>query len=218
MSKVTIKYFSQAFFTLNDKDTSIFIDPYSKIADLNPPKFNKNPDILLITHEHQDHNNREYKGENTFEICNPGEYDVKEVIVQGIETYHDKNKGQDRGFNTIYSINFNKVNFAHLGDLGQKLTKEQLEELSVVDVLFVPVGGHFTIDYKEAVELVNDINPSIVIPMHYKTEKTKDLPLEGVDKFLEEYGVAPQEVDILEVDEKDFEEEDIETKVVVFKS
>jgi L-ascorbate metabolism protein UlaG (beta-lactamase superfamily) len=218
MNKVSIKYFLQAFFSLSDKNTTIFIDPYTKLGDLTPPVLKTSPDILLITHEHPDHNNREYSTEDTFEIHNPGEYDVKNVIVEGISTFHDKKNGEERGFNTIYSINFNGINFVHLGDLGVKLEKETIETLGVVDVLFIPVGGFFTIDYKEAIEITKDINPAIVVPMHYKTEKTSQLPLEGIDKFLSDFGGIQQEVESLDVVETDFDDEEFKTKVVVFKS
>ncbi len=215
-NKVTIKYYSQAFFILQDKNTKIFIDPYSQIGDLIPPKFSFSPDILVITHEHPDHSNREYAKDNTFEISHPGEHDVKEVIIQGFNTFHDKFNGTERGFNTIYSINFNGINFVHLGDLGTTLNKSQIEALGVVDVLFIPVGGHYTIDYKDAIEIVNSINPNIIVPMHYKTDKTDSLPLERIDKFLEEYEGIKEEVVSLDLNSSDFDTEDFEQKVIIF--
>ena len=218
MNKVSIKYFLQAFFSLSDKNTTIFIDPYNKLGDLTPPVLKATPDILLITHEHPDHNNRGYSTNETFEIHNPGEYDIRSVIIEGISTFHDKKNGEERGFNTIYSINFNGINFVHLGDLGVKLNKETIEALGVVDVLFIPVGGFFTIDYKDAVEIVRDINPSIVVPMHYKTEKTSQLPIDGVEKFQEEFGGFQEEVDSLDLTENDFDNEEFETRVIIFKS
>ncbi len=199
MNKITIKYFSQAFFTLSDKNSNIFLDPYSKLGDLNPPKLNFSPDILFITHEHPDHNNRDYSTDDTYEISHPGEYDVKGVIAQGISTFHDKKKGEERGFNNVYSINFDGVNFVHLGDLGAPLEKEQIELLGVVDILFVPVGGFFTIDYKNAVDIVREINPYIVIPMHYNTFPAITANSEEFKNRVEKAGFKPIVPEVEEV-------------------
>ncbi|KPJ70780.1 hypothetical protein AMJ51_01015, partial [Microgenomates bacterium DG_75] len=124
------------------------------------------------------------------------------VSIFGIASYHDKSSGAKRGENTIYLISLDGLRLAHLGDLGHKLTETQLEELNGVDVLFIPVGGTFTIDDNEAIEVVAQIEPRIIIPMHYKTADMKpDFGIKlTVDDFLkaigEEANKAKEKLDI----------------------
>ncbi len=215
MDEVTITYLKHAFFSISDKKYSILIDPYNNIGSLVPPDY-KSPDILLITHEHQDHNNRKYAGDKTYVIDHPGEYDIDDIFVKGINTYHDANKGNDRGFNTVFSIKFDGINFVHLGDLGDALSKSQIEEIGIVNVLFIPVGGHFTIDAKTAKNIIKDINPYIVIPMHYKIDEI-DYPLSPLSEFLDVYDGIIEYTDKLVLRDSNFGD-DFETKVIVFNN
>ena len=213
MDEVTISYLKHASFMLSQNSYNILIDPYQKMGKLTLPTL-KSPNILLISHEHQDHNNREYVGESTYVIDHPGEYEIGDVSISGMNTYHDTNKGKDRGFNTVFSINFEGVNFVHLGDLGDMLTKSQIEELGVVNVLFIPVGGYFTIDAKVAKDIIRDINPHIAIPMHYKIDEI-EYPLSPLSEFLDIYDGVVTTLDSLSVKKTDFTD-DFETKVIVF--
>jgi len=185
----------------NSKDHSadIVIDPYNEEAvGLKLP--NLSADILLVTHDHPDHNNiKDVKparagGGTPFVIQGPGEYEVKEVFVQGIPSFHDDKEGKEKGQNTIYVIEAEDMRFCHLGDLGQKqLTDEQLEKIDGIDVLMIPVGGEYTIDSPGAQKIISQIEPKIVIPMHYNLPKLK-LKLDEVSKFLKTMGkpsVAP---------------------------
>ena len=215
---VNISYFGQSFFKIFDKNKILYIDPYKAIGGLSVPSLKDKVDVLLISHEHDDHNNRNFASDNTYVISHPGEYDSTNILVRGVLSFHDNVNGKDRGENVMYSFNFNDVNFVHLGDLGEKeLSNEQIDDLGVVNVLFVPVGGHFTIDAKDAVNVINQLNPNIIIPMHYKTEKL-ELPLAPVSDFLNEFGGAHEEVDSLKVDANMFQDEDFETRVVVLKN
>ena len=118
----------------------------------------------------------------------PGEYEVKGVFIQGISSFHDEEDGKKRGQNTIYVIEAEGMRFCHLGDFGQKqLTDEQLEIIDSVDVLMVPVGGTYTIDSSGAQREISQIEPLVVIPMHYSLPKLK-LKLDGVEKFLKTMG------------------------------
>ncbi len=216
-NSVTVSYLKHAFFKLSDKKTTVFIDPYSKIGNLNPPKLSDKPDIIAVTHEHPDHNNRDYASDKTYIVSNPGEYDIAEVSVVGVNSFHDKSKGQDRGMNTMYSINFNGVNFVHLGDLGDILDNSQIEDLGIVDVLFIPVGGHYTIDAKDAVKVIEQLNPNIIVPMHYKEKGDTQSPLAFIDDFLNIFPATSLEVETLEVNKTEFQDEDFETKVILFK-
>ena len=173
----------------NSKDHSadIVIDPFEEEkAGLKLP--NLSADIALISHNHKDHNNvKDLKG-TPFVINGPGEYEVKEVFIQGIPSFHDDKDGKERGQNTIYIIEAEEMKFCHLGDLGQKLlTDEQLEKIDKIDVLMIPVGGTYTIDSSAAQKIISQIEPKIVIPMHYALPKLK-VELDDVSKFLKTMG------------------------------
>jgi len=169
-----------------DHSADIVIDPFDEEIGLKLP--NLSADILLVTHDHKDHNNvKGVKGE-PFLIEGPGEYEVKGVFVQGIPSFHDDKEGKERGQNTIYVLEAEEMRFCHLGDLGQKqLTDEQLEKIDGVDVLMIPVGGEYTIDSSEAQKIIGQIEPKIVIPMHYALAKSKS-KLDDVSKFLKTMG------------------------------
>jgi L-ascorbate metabolism protein UlaG (beta-lactamase superfamily) len=180
----------------NSKDHSadIVIDPFDEELGLKVPNFSA--DIALVTHDHHDHNNVKALKGNPFVILGPGEYEVKGVFIKGIPSYHDDKDGGEKGQNTIYIIEAENIRFCHLGDLGQKqLTDEQLEKIDSVDVLMVPVGGTYTIDSSGAQKIISQIEPKIVIPMHYALPKLK-LKVDGVDKFLKTMGknsITPQD-------------------------
>ena len=118
----------------------------------------------------------------------PGEYEAAGVLTVGVHTFHDSEKGAQRGKNTVFVIDVDDVMICHLGDLGHPLIAEQVAEIDGVDVLLIPVGGVSTIDAVQAAQIVRHLEPKIVIPMHYKTEATKK-ELETVDRFLKEMGV-----------------------------
>jgi len=189
MAKIT--WAGQACFEIsvsNGKDHSatIAIDPFDEKVGLKVPSFSA--DILLVTHGHYDHNNIGAIKGSPFLIEGPGEYEAKGVFVQGIDSFHDDSQGKERGRNTIYVIEAEDIRFCHLGDFGQKqLTDEQLESIGKVDILMIPVGGTFTIDGHEATKVIGQIEPKIVIPMHYSLPKLK-IGLDGVDTFLKAMG------------------------------
>jgi L-ascorbate metabolism protein UlaG (beta-lactamase superfamily) len=166
---------------------NIVIDPYSEDIGLKVPKLEA--DILLVSHGHHDHNNVKAVGGNPFLVSGPGEYEIKEVFIQGIPAFHDSSSGKERGVNTIYTIEAEELRICHLGDLGQKeLTPEQIDKIGQVDILMIPVGGVYTISAKEAVKIMSQIEPNIIIPMHYQLPKLK-LKLDGLDKFLKTMGI-----------------------------
>ncbi len=169
-----------------DSQATIIIDPFDEKIGLKLPNFSA--DLVLVTHNHSDHNNvKGVKGE-PFVIDGPGEYEIKGIFVQGITAFHDDVLGKERGENTIYTIETENIRFCHLGDFGQKqLTDEQLELIGRVDVLMIPVGGTFTISSSEALKVIGQIEPKMVIPMHYALPKLT-VDLDGVDKFLKAIG------------------------------
>jgi len=167
-----------------DHEATIVIDPFSEeFTGLKLP--NLKADIVLITHDHKDHNNvKDVKGE-PFVIAGPGEYEVKGVFIQGIPSFHDDVNGKEKGNNTIYVFEAEDIKFCHLGDLGQKqLTDEQLEKIDSVDVLMISVGGVGVDNFQK---IISQIEPKIVIPMHYNLPKLK-FDLGDVSKFLKTMG------------------------------
>lgn len=190
---------------------NIVTDPYSPNSF--GQKFPKLPsvDITTISHEHQDHANREgVKGEQSPKILSgPGEYEVKGVIIKGVATYHDSQHGSQQGKNTVFVFDFEGIRIVHLGDLGHKLTENQLSEIGAVNVLFVPVGGGTTIGPEEASEVVAQLEPNIVIPMHYKVSGASGelSNLADVSEFEKVMGVEAKRQDKLDIKGMPQEEE-----------
>lgn len=210
---MTINWYGQSCFRLETKGTSVLIDPFAKEIGLRPPRLNDN--IFLVTHEHYDHNNVKDVPPDSFVIRGPGEYEKSGIYVEGIMSYHDNTQGTQRGLNTIYIIRAEDMRLCHLGDLGQdKLTDEQVEQIGDVDVLFIPVGGKYTIDSKEATEVIKQIEPKIIIPMHYKVPGL-NIDLDGPQKFLKEIGIKPEEVETYRIIAKNLPTEEV--KLVMFK-
>lgn len=174
-------------FKLKGKSASVFVDPYkSEFTGLKLPK-DLSSNVALATHNHDDHNNLEAITDSVLKVTGPGEYEVNGVSMTGVSTFHDKENGSQRGRNTIYNINVDGLNIVHLGDLGHKLSEEQIEEIGATDILLVPVGSVYTIDAKTAADVVSQLEPKIVIPMHYGLPGLK-FELEPVENFLKEMG------------------------------
>lgn len=174
------------------KSATVVFDPYdSTFTGLANLKLQA--DIVCVTHDHGDHNNVSAvsaveEGKNPFVISGPGEYEISGVNVVGVSSFHDDKEGAERGKNTIFQVTVDEINLVHLGDLGQKkLSEEQVEILSGCDVLFIPVGGVYTISGKEAPDVISQIEPKIIVPIHYKLEGLK-FPLEDVSIFLTAMG------------------------------
>jgi L-ascorbate metabolism protein UlaG (beta-lactamase superfamily) len=186
-----IVYLGHSAFKLKGKSSSVVTDPYNEKAGKFPKDVDAN--IVTVTHDHPDHNEINKVGGNPFVISGPGEYEVGGVSVIGIATFHDEKNGSERGLNTAYVIEMEGLRVLHLGDLGHKLTQPQLEEIGAIDVALVPVGGFYTIDAKTASEVVKQVDPWVVIPMHYQQpglDPTVFEKLTGVEEFLKEMGKA----------------------------
>lgn len=183
-----IYWYGQACFKLKGKNASVIIDPYDPdFTGLKLPK-EFEADIILKTHDHKDHNNVRAVSGNPLIFGGPGEYESKGVVITGTSSFHDNLDGKERGLNTIYSITIEGLNVAHLGDLGQDtLTEEQIQAINV-DILLIPVGSVYTIDAKGATNIISQLEPKIIIPMHFGGIEGLKFPLDGVDKFLKEMG------------------------------
>lgn len=211
-----ITWFGHSCFKITNQGghLTVITDPFNKKIGLVLPR--NNADIVTVSHDHADHNNIKVIGDDPFIIEGPGEYEVEGIRITGISGYHDKKKGEDRGLNTIYLIKIDGIKICHLGDLGQeKLTNRQLEAIGDIDVCMIPVGGVYTISAREAVKIIKQLDPSVVIPMHYKLPGLTE-NLGDVGSFLREIGLNGEKtVDKLILKKKDLGNKEME--VVVFK-
>jgi len=214
---MNITWYCQSCFKLQSKDIVLITDPFDKKIGLKPP-FGA-ADIVTISHNHYDHNNSQVIKGEPFIVDGEGEYEIKKVSIRGIESCHDNNKGADRGFNIIYVIEMEDISICHLGDLGQEtLASNQLEKIGRVDILFIPIGGVFTIDWKSANNIISQIDPRIIIPMHYKIPGgIGDLKkLDDKEKFCKEHGIQSNDiVEKFSIKKKELPQEDV--KVVILK-
>ena len=162
----------------------VVIDPHDgKSIGIKPPVVKA--DIVLVTHEHFDHNCvRIVKGDPVV-VREPGEHTPKGLRIIGLPTFHDHESGTKRGRNIIYTFVFDGIRICHCGDLGHMITNEQIRTIGPVDVLFVPVGGTFTLDLAEVRELISTLNPSIVVPMHYRWGSLS-ISVQTIEPFLED--------------------------------
>lgn len=177
------------------------MDPVGKNTGFTMSK--QTADIVTLSHKHPGHVNLEAVKPEFQVIDGPGEYELHGVFVTGIRSYHDKNKGVDTGYNTMYLVDFDGLRFAHLGDLGHPLNDDQIEALSNVDVLFAPAGGGPLLSASEMAEVVGGISPRMLIPMQYRAGKG-DQAREEVAPFCKHLSVdLPEPVDKLTVKASD---------------
>ena len=193
---MVITWYGQSCFRIQSGDLVLVTDPFSKEIGLKPPT--GQADIVTISHEHYDHNNREAIKGDPFIAEGPGEYSLKGVSIIGVPSRHETEKAEGEGPNTIFVIDMEDMRICHLGDQGKKLANEQLEQIGDVDVLFIPIGGKYTLNSEEALEAINQIEPRIIIPMHYKVDGLK-IDLDTVDKFAKETGVKKENMNVSKV-------------------
>lgn len=201
-----IQYLGHASFLITTKsETRIVTDPFNPgcyPGTLLYRSFDGPADIVTASHEHSDHSYFEGVKGAPILIKGNGKFTACGVDFTGVETYHDKSHGSERGRNTVFIISADELRVAHLGDLGHVLTADQAAEIGAVDIALIPVGGHYTIDAADAGKVAAQIEAKIIIPMHYKTEKCK-FPLASVDEFIKDKtNVVYQESSVLEVTRK----------------
>lgn len=210
-----ITWLGQACFKLQDKigpeGVLLVTDPYGDQIGLKMPHFEA--DIVTVSHGHFDHNNTGAIRGHPFIINTAGEYEIKDVFIEGVEAWHDEKSGHERGQDIIYRIEMEDISITHLGDLGHVLDSKQLEKLEGTDILLIPVGGKYTINAAKAVEVISQIEPRIVIPMHYKVPGLK-VEIDGVEKFIKELGLKPRQEEKLKIAKKDLPQEDMELVVL----
>ena len=186
-----ISWLGHSCFHLRGKSVTLITDPFSPQAGSSSegaPRLGKvSASIVTFSHNHPEHNYVVGIEGNPRIVRGPGEYEISDVLITGVASYRDNERGKQLGRNTIYIIHMDDVVVCHLGDLGHTLQEEQLEEVADADVLLVPIGGKHTINAAQAAEVISQVEPRIVVPMHYSAaaEGTPD----SLDKFCREMGI-----------------------------
>jgi L-ascorbate metabolism protein UlaG (beta-lactamase superfamily) len=175
-----LEWYGQSAFRLSDGRRTVFIDPFDDMSGLTargmkwdyPPIEGVTADLLLVTHEHLDHNGVGAIDGDPPVLRGAGTHDSPVGTVVGIASEHDDVAGTQRGPNTLFVFELDGMRVAHLGDLGQAALRDaQLVALGTVDVLMVPVGGGPTIAADEAMAIVEAVGARLVVPMHYRSER-----------------------------------------------
>ena len=186
-----IKWYGHAAFQITtEKGIRIIIDAYesgSFSGALSYDKIEDEADIVLTSHDHADHNyTKDIRGKYNH-ISKAGDHEIKDIKIKAIPCFHDSLGGKKGGSNLIFVITADDLNLVHMGDIGHALDSELLKKIGKVDILLLPVGGFFTIDAAMAQKIMNDIKPSITVPMHYKTQKC-NFPIAPVEDFTKNQG------------------------------
>lgn len=191
-----IIYLGHSSFKISGKAASVITDPFDpSMVGIKYPK--TSADIITISHAHPDHNFvGSVEAEGTVKVVDgPGEYEIKGISIMGYPSFHDNEKGAARGENTIYVFEHEGFRLAHLGDLGHTLTEDQIRDIGDIDVLFIPVGGEYTIGPDEATKVTRAIEPKIVVPMHFQAPGMNPevfASVQTVDAFVTALGSTPE--------------------------
>ena len=209
-----VTWLGHGCFRLRGRGAAVVTDPYPPTIGLKLSRMDA--EVVTVSHDHDNHSYTQVVRDGAYEIHGPGEYEVAGVSVIGVPTYHDSEKGKKEGRNTVYVIEIDDVRVCHLGDLGHKLDDTEAEAVASPDVLLVPVGGRSTMNAAQAAEVVRQLEPRYVVPMHFAIAGLK-VQLDPIDRFLKEMGVTASEPQPkLSVQKSSVAE--YETKVVVLEA
>ncbi len=191
-----ITWLGHSAFRLRGRDVSIVTDPYGG-DDWGYPALSVPADVVTVSHDHPHHAHAEAIVGRARVFTAPGEYEIRGAMIWGVPTARKSSSADvSASRNTAYVIQIEDLTVCHLGDLGRTLSTEELTRIKDCDVLLVPVGGHCTINAAQAAEVVSQVEPKLVVPMHYATDETRGrVELDEVEKFCREMGateVAPQ--------------------------
>ena len=207
-----IRWHGHACFEITN-DITLITDPHDGKS-IGIPAPLVSGDVILVSHDHYDHNSiKTVEKEGSKIVTDDRKRNLFDIAIKGFESYHDECCGEKRGNNIIYKFVYEDINFCHLGDLGHDLPEDVAQQIGDIDILFIPVGGTFTIDADQAWKVISKIKPKIIVPMHYKIGGLS-LPIAGIEPFLE-----TNKYKVLKVgNEIDIEKEDFpkETEVWVF--
>jgi L-ascorbate metabolism protein UlaG (beta-lactamase superfamily) len=207
-----IKFYGHACFSVKNGKFMVVTDPFSDKIGIKLPELKAN--VVTVSHNDKAYNNADAVQGSPMILNWPGEYENTGIHFKGIHSFHNSREDKEQLENVIFTFKIDDVRFCHLGAQGTKLTSEQLEQVGEADVLFVPVGGKGVVDAKKAKEIIEQIEPRIVIPMAYHTDGSK-LGLDSLEPFLSVMGAKTVEpVDSFEVKKSELPEDN--SKVVVF--
>lgn len=181
-----ITWLGHACFRLRGREAAVITDPYGRALGLSLGR--PAAEIVTVSHDSPNHNAVEAIGGNPRAVRGPGEYEIGGVMIAGVATPGERSPGGKDGQNTAYAIDIDDLTVCHLGDLGRTLTPEQIEALKDPDVLLIPAGATCTLEIAEIAEVVSQLEPKLVVPMHYALPGL-DLPLEPLERFCREMGV-----------------------------
>jgi L-ascorbate metabolism protein UlaG (beta-lactamase superfamily) len=178
-----IKWIGHACFLIEAEEGRVLTDPYCEKVPYRPPDFPA--DVVTVSHEHSDHNAVSRVMGTPSVVRGTGVHEAHGIVFRGVESFHDDQKGGKRGKNTIFTFDMERIHLAHLGDLGEALTPPQAAALAEVEVVFLPVGGFYTIGAEEAAALVKSLpRVRVALPMHFKTDRLPaEFPIAPVDNF-----------------------------------
>jgi L-ascorbate metabolism protein UlaG (beta-lactamase superfamily) len=186
-----ITYFGLNAVRLRGREATVMIDPYEPKLGLSPVRLNVQ--IVIFSHEDSTHFSLQGLAGEPHVVTGAGEFEIRAVAMTGTQTYHDAKRGAERGKNYVFTIEVDDLRVCHLGHLGHALSEDQLDAIgSKIDVLFVPIGGGSHINSAQATEIVNQIEPKLVVPISYKLPGLTLLAqnLEGVEQFAKEMGAT----------------------------
>ncbi|HEU65363.1 MAG TPA: MBL fold metallo-hydrolase [Chloroflexi bacterium] len=179
-----IKWLGHACFLITSQDgIRVITDPYAVGGGINYSVIKETADVVVVSHDHGDHNNVSAIQGNPEVVKGSGTKTARGIQFRGIAAYHDASQGTQRGLNTAFCFTIDDMKLCHLGDLGHMLSPVQVDEIGAVDILFVPVGGFYTIDATVASQVCSQLKPKVVIPMHFKTPGCA-YPIADVEDFL----------------------------------
>lgn len=178
-----VTYLGHSAFRIRGKEVTVITDPFSPALGWSIGKVSAN--IVTVSHESENHSFAEGVAGNPRVVCGPGEYEIADVLIAGVATAEQPGSGP---VNTAYVLRFDDLSLCHLGDVRAMLTDKQVEEIGSIDILFVPVGGGGALKPAEAAEVVSQLDPSIIVPMHYRLDGDSAGGLEPVDHFVREMG------------------------------
>ena len=198
-----IKWLGHACFLITSRNgIRIISDPYAVGGGINYSPIKETADVVVVSHDHDDHSNVSAVKGTPEIVKGSGTKTAKGIQFRGIATYHDTSQGAQRGSNTVFCFTVDDIKLCHLGDLGHVLSPGQVNEIGAIDIVFVPVGGIYTIGAPVASQVCNQLKPKVAIPMHFKTPGCA-YPIAGVEDFLK----GKKDVRRVEDSEVDFEQE-----------
>lgn len=211
---VVVEWHGHACVSIKRSDGyTIVFDPHDGVS-IGLPRPRVKGDLILVSHDHFDHNAVEAVKKYNSRVFKEfhGESLIDDIKIKGIKTYHDKFQGRRRGINTIYIVEVEGYRIAHLGDLGHKPSNEIINELRNLDLLIIPVGGTYTIGPDEAWDIIKEVQPNNVLPIHYWI-KGLNLPLFPIDDFI----VYIKKYHVVRLDKRSFELDKYEKSIIIPK-